>query len=129
MSKIAIACVTVLVAMGSWYGLRAQPTTTAPAPAAVPERAFTGKVLMITLKSDSDWSLTIENPTLARSGGREFLVGACINDGSDEEDWRAGLTVWTAMDDVSQIIEARDRDELKEKLQESAEQAGKPTRA
>ena len=69
------------------------------------------------------------NPTISRSGGREFLVGTCIDDGSDEEDWRAGLTVWTAMDDVSQIIEARDRDELKEKLQESAEEDSKPTRA
>ncbi len=129
MSKVAIGVVAVLVAAGSWYGLHGQSPSTGPAPSAVPERPFVGKVLMITLKSDTDSSLTIENPTIARAGGREFLVGTCINDGGEDEDWRAGLTVWTAMDDISQIIEARDRAELKEKIQESAEENPKPTRA
>lgn len=128
MSKWAIGMVAALVAVGSWYGLRGQPPTTAPAPLAVPGHTFTGKALMITLKSDPDWCISIENPSITRVGGQDFLVGKCIQAGEDE-DWRTGLTVWTAMDDISQIVEARDAEELGKKMGESAEEDSKPTRA
>ncbi len=128
MSKCAIGMVVVLVAVGSWYGLHGQPPTTAPAPSAAAGRAFTGKALMLTLKSDPDWCISIEDPSLTHVGGQDFLVGKCIQAGEDE-DWRTGLIVWTAMDDISQIVEARDAEELGRKMGETAEEDSKPTRA
>ncbi len=129
MPKYVTAIVVLLAAGGSLYALRGQQPASRPA-AAPPERAFTGKVLVIHLKSDSEATLTIENPAVSRLGDRAFLVGLCIGGGDeDEEDWRDGLTVWTAMDDISQIVELRDRDELKQRMQAAPEKDRRPTRA
>jgi hypothetical protein len=118
----------VLLAVGSWYGLRAQPPTTGPAPEAAPPNPFAGKALMLTVKSDPDWITCIENPSVQHVGGKDFVVGTCFQGGDDDE-WRAGLTIWTAMDDISQITEARDVETLKKKMQDTAEEDSKPTRA
>jgi hypothetical protein len=129
MSKPAIAVITVLAVAGTLYGLRGQPAASVAPNTAPSERAFAGKVLVITLKSDPESTLTIENPSFARSGGRDFLIGTCLDDGGSDADWREGLTVWTAMDDVSQIVELRDREELKKHIQGEPDAESRPTRA
>ncbi len=128
MSKCAIAVVAVIVAGCSLSALKGEPPTAGSPPPAAPERAFAGKILVIHLKSDPEATLTIEDPAISRLGDRGFLVGVCVDHG-DEEEWRGGLTVWTAVDDISQIVEVRDRDELKKRLQEAPEKEHRPTKA
>jgi len=120
--------VAVLLAGCSFYALKGQPPATRPSSATPPEHAFTGKILVVNLKSDPDTTLIIENPTISPKGGRDFLVGIGIDDG-DEEEWRGGLTVWTAMDDISQIVEVRDLEDLKRRMEDSEDDEKKPARA
>lgn len=129
MSKVAIAGMAMLVALGSWYGLHGQSTVATPTTKPAPAPAFTGRVLMLTLQSDPDYTVCIENPVMRRLGGRNFIVGTCIDTSAEDHDWRAGLLIWTAMDDISQLVEARDAAELREKLEETTEAEDKPTRA
>lgn len=110
MHKAVLTVITVLVAGYGLYTIKAQSPPSAPAPA--PEKVFSGRVLVIYPKSDPETGVTIENAAIRRLGGREFLVGICVDTG-DEEEWRDGLPVWTAMDDISQIVEAPSSDDLK----------------
>jgi hypothetical protein len=125
MHKSVLAGIAVLVIGCSLYALRDPSGPSGPPEAAPPDRAFAGKILVVNLKSDTQTSTVVENPAIRRSGGREFLVGTCVDSG-DKDEWREGLTVWTAMDDISQIVEVRDRGDLKKRLEAEPEDSAPP---
>ncbi|MCA9056021.1 MAG: hypothetical protein KDA75_19445 [Planctomycetaceae bacterium] len=89
------------------------------APRASGEDSFAGQVVSITLKSDPDYGVHLEQARVEQLGNKSFLVGAGIDTGVGE--WTAGRTLWVAIDDISEIIEFADADDLRKTLEPADE--------
>jgi hypothetical protein len=116
-TAILVALVVVLIGGGYLASQTGGPATRPESGEAHSgHRDFTGKILILTTRSEPEVSTIIEQPSRRQIGGQEFLVGTVV-DSDEPEEWRVGLTVWTALDDISQIIEVSDRQELRERLE------------
>lgn len=80
-----------------------------------PRVEFSGKVIVVTLKSDPEYAAYLQNVETRMMGGSLFLVGVGVETGFD--DWTAGRRTWVAMDDVSQVIEFDTVADLKKALE------------
>lgn len=94
-------------------------------PPAGTEPAFKGKVVMAMLKGGDSRSVALEQVRLQRLGERSFVVGRGVDDGHPEN-WYKGLTIWTALEDVAQLIEFNDLDHLRKVTKEHLIKAALP---
>jgi hypothetical protein len=100
-------------AAGFVAGLSAAESRPEVARPAEPEPDFTGKVLAVSVKSPhGNTGGVLEKVKVRRLGGRTFLVGQVPARGVGN-DRLAGVTLWIAADEVTQIYEFKD---LKEAL-------------
>lgn len=108
---------------GGPAGASAAESAPTPAPAETPppvrrltpRSEFSGKVIVITLKSDPEYAAYLQNVETRAVGRNLFLVGEGVEAGFD--DWTAGRRTWVAMDDVSQVIEFDTVADLKKALE------------
>lgn len=87
-------------------------------PAAAPVNAeadYTGKVLVISMKGNRAGGL-LETVKVRALGGRVFLVGRLTDDGTVKNEFK-GVTVWLAVDEVSQIFEFKNVAEAQKAVQ------------
>lgn len=77
-----------------------------------PADAFRGKFLSVLKKSDPSYSISLEAVQIRPVGSVGFLVGVGADDGVPDN-WQIGLTVWIALDDVSEITVFETLDDLR----------------
>jgi hypothetical protein len=63
---------------------------------------FEGKFLAVTLKSNKDLTHALKALKLRKIGNQLFVVGTGLDTGSGQKDY-VGLSVWLALNDVSEI--------------------------
>jgi hypothetical protein len=78
-----------------------------------PADEFQGKYLMIVKKSDPDYSINLEKARVRTLGDSRFLVGVGADD-AIADNWQAGLTIWIALDDISEITVFDSLDDLRD---------------
>ena len=98
---------TLGVLLGGWAARGQGPP---PAP-----EAFQGKYLLVYKKSDPSYSITLAKVEVQKLGDVAFLVGTGADDGNPDN-WQAGLTIWVALDDVSEFTVFESLDDLKDTL-------------
>lgn len=96
-----------------------QPHLLQAAPRSAGGEVFAGRAVAITLKSDPEYGIYLEQPLVQRLGQNSFLVGTGLDSGIGE--WTAGRRLWVAVDDISEIIEFKDVEELRETLEPADE--------
>ena len=102
----------VVAASTYFYGLsRAADPPKAAAAAANNEKSFEGKVLVISVKSHGEYGATLEDVSIKRAGGRDFMVGTSYYE--DETVWSNNRPTWIALDDVAQIVEFDTKEDYK----------------
>ena len=95
---IALSALAVVAVSSLSFGLsRGQEPSAAPTPAA--KSPFEGKILVVSVKSDTEYGPTLENPELKKIGDETFLVGTAFYDGAQH--WSDGRKIWVAVSDVS----------------------------
>lgn len=65
---------------------------------------FKAPLIAITLMSDAEDLILLEDARERAIGERRFLVGQGVDDGATA-DWRNNRQVWVAVDDVQQVVE------------------------
>jgi hypothetical protein len=88
-----------------------------PKPALAPDEPFAGKVLMVYGREPAKGAL-LEKVKVKQLGNKSFLVGKTVDrTGNGESRW-AGLTMWTAIDEVTDIYEFTSVDAAREAFAE-----------
>jgi hypothetical protein len=106
-SLAVLAFVAVPLALVCSLSLRADP----PQTAGQSDSPFTGKIVVVTQRSNSSVGATLEDVHLRRIGDQTFIVGKGF--AADEgKGWYNDRTVWVSLGDVSQVTEFEDRSDL-----------------
>src|SRR5215469_14918297 len=68
------------------------------------DESFDTTFVVVLPRSDQRTVTVLKQPTHKVKCRREFLVGECVGDA----DWRAGKTVWIAIDEIAEIKSAEE---------------------
>jgi hypothetical protein len=74
-----------------------------------------GKIVAITLMSDSEDLVLLSGVSETIIAGKRFLCGDGVDDG-ETPDWRNGTAVYIPVDDIQQIVAFKDLDAYKKNL-------------
>ena len=112
-----LVCLTAASSLG---GDEPQPK---PAPPA--DDPFAGKALMIYAKEPAKGAM-LEKVKIKQLGNRSFLVGKTIDKDAESRSHWTGVTMWVAIDDVTEIIEFKSADEAREAFVELEKKRSEP---
>jgi hypothetical protein len=106
-SLAVLAFVAVPLALVCSLSLRADP----PQNVGQGDSPFTGKIVVLTQRSNSTLGATLEDVHIRRIGDQTFVVGKGF--ASEEgKGWYNDRTVWVPLNDISQVTEFEDRGDL-----------------
>jgi uncharacterized protein (DUF1330 family) len=74
-----------------------------------------GKIVALTLMSDSEDLVLLSEVSEKQIGGKSFLCGDGVNDG-ETPDWRNGAVVYIPIDDIQQLVAFADLKAYKKNL-------------
>src|ERR1700733_11315199 len=104
--RIAVLVIVAIpLALVFCLSLRADPPQTA-GQAGDP---FSGKVLVLSGRSNANFEATLEEVHIRRLGDQTFMVGKGVDEGKG---WYNGRPIWVAVNDVSRITEFEDRSDF-----------------
>jgi hypothetical protein len=75
-----------------------------------------GRIVAITLMSDSEDLVLLVNVSEKTLGGKRFLAGDGVDDGKTP-DWRNAAAVWVPIEDVQQIVTFVNLDQYRKNLE------------
>lgn len=84
------------------------------------ESDFRGKILAITLKADNKVGSVIQDASVKRIAGREFLVGLNPDDGMANP--FVGSVMWLPLDEILMIVEFKSIEDAAKAYKEQAKQ-------
>ena len=102
-----LVIVAIPLALVFCLSLRADP----PQNSVAADDPFTGKILVLNGRSNTNYEATLEEVHLKRVGDQMFLVGKGFA-ADDGKGWYNGRTIWVPLNDLSHITEFEDRSDL-----------------
>lgn len=94
-SLFSLVAVVILLFVG-----HSMLTTVSAQPAQPPSIKFSGKVLSIAMRSNTEHGAILEGVELRQIVGEQFLVGKGVVDG-----WTKGRPIWVAVGHIAHIVE------------------------
>lgn len=94
-SLLSLVAVLILLFVGHSLLTTASAQTAPP-----PSIKFSGKVLSIAMRSNTEDGAVLEGVELRQIAGEQFLVGKGVLDG-----WTKGRPIWIAVGHIAQIVE------------------------
>jgi len=77
---------------------------------------FTGKVLVVSLQSESNFGAVLGEAKIKQLGSQSFLVGKGLDYGHPD-DWRMDQTIWIALSSISSMTEFADLETYEEAVE------------
>lgn len=105
----------LIVAAMFLMAVRGDADEPAPRAALSDIASMDGKIVALTLMSDSEDFVLLGQATEKTIGGRKFLLGEGVDDG-ETPDWRNGAAVWVPIDDVQQIVVFANLDQYRKNM-------------